>query len=228
MSDALKNFIQALNYKFKNQAFLALALTHRSASSEANNERLEFLGDALLDLIIAEKLYEKFPELDEGQLSRLRANLVNGEILAKIGAEKNVGENIKLGVGETRSGGTKRQSIVAGGIEAIIGAIYLDAGFEVCRQVVLNWYEHRLNQLNFSETSKDPKSRLQEYCQAQKLNLPDYEVLGIEGQAHNQIFHVKVSILTIHAVGHGEGSSRRKAEMQAALGLLNQLEKHDG
>jgi ribonuclease-3 len=211
----MKKLMQKLTYDFKSIPLLETALTHRSASAK-NNERMEFLGDAILSFIIATQLFHQYPRADEGELSRLRANLVNENILAEIAIEFNLGEHLKLGSGELKSGGARRKSILADALEALIGAIYLDGDIAVCQQVVLKWFESRLQNPDAIENLKDPKSLLQEYLQAKKMPLPDYQLITMTGDAHEQHFHVSCEVSGFKHRTEGVGSTRRGAEQMAA------------
>ena len=217
-NDAL---MQKLQYQFKDTSLLKAALTHRSVRGE-NNERLEFLGDSLLNFIIGEQLYRTFPQAKEGDLSRLRASLVKGETLAEIAQEFELGDFLRLGPGELKSGGFARKSILADAFEAIIGAIYLDSNFESCRERVLDWFAERIKEIHLS-LQKDPKTRLQEYLQAQHLPLPKYEILAIEGEAHAQVFHIECKVPGLSFATSSIGPSRRKAEQYAAEKFLDLL-----
>jgi ribonuclease III len=208
--------IQALiAYTFIKPDLLQQALTHRSFSGK-NNERLEFLGDGVLNFIIAHQLYNRFKKLAEGDLSRLRAQLVKEASLADIAFSLNLGDILKLGEGELKSAGWRRPSILADALEAIIGAVYLDGGFEAAEALVLKLYEEKLNTIDPKVIDKDPKSQLQEYLQGRKLELPDYNVILIEGEAHAQTFKVECIIKKLNITTQGEGTSRRIAEQQAA------------
>tara|TARA_R110001592_G_scaffold138511_4_gene357689 strand:- start:79244 stop:79924 length:681 start_codon:yes stop_codon:yes gene_type:complete len=211
-----------LGYSFKDETLLDLALTHRSFKSN-NNERLEYLGDAILSFVIAEALYFKFPKAKEGQLSRLRSLLVKGVTLAELGKDFQLGDYLNLGGGELKSGGFRRESIIADALEAIIGAVYLDSDQSTCKDVVLAWYEERLSNLSIEHTEKDPKTRLQEYLQSIKKDLPNYEVSEIMGEAHNQTFFVTCQIESLHISTKHKGSSRRIAEQKAAKEALKIL-----
>lgn len=211
-----------LGYTFHHPALLQAALTHRSVKGK-NNERLEFLGDSILNFIIAATLYEKCPHAKEGELSRLRANLVNGEMLAEIAQEFELGEYLQLGPGELKSGGSRRKSILADAFEAIIGAIYLDSDMKHCQERVLAWYQTRLTDFTRFEVTKDPKTRLQEYLQGRKLPLPIYNVISIEGKAHHQHFKVSCEVEGNSHITEGSGSSRRAAEQIAAQAFLDFL-----
>ena len=211
-----------IGYQFKQPERLLLALTHRSFGNQ-NNERLEFLGDSIVNMVIAEHLYQHFEKAREGQLSRLRARMVKGVTLAEIGREFKLGQYLRLGSGELKSGGFRRESILADAIESIIGAIYLDSDFYTCREQVLRWFEQRLKRLDIQDTQKDPKTRLQEYLQSRQFPLPNYEVISVDGQAHNQTFHVSCALPSLDRKTNGTGSSRRIAEQEAARNALKQL-----
>lgn len=199
-----------------------LALTHRSYGNQ-NNERLEFLGDSIVNMVIAENLFLSFDKAREGHLSRLRARMVKGVTLAEIGREFELGSYMRLGSGELKSGGFRRESILADAVEAVIGAIYLDSDFYTCREQVLRWFEHRLTQLDLQDTQKDPKTRLQEYLQSRQFPLPRYDVISVDGEAHNQTFHVSCVLSSLDRETSGIGSSRRVAEQEAARSALKQL-----
>lgn len=216
---------EALRYTFRDEALLSRAMTHCSVGPQ-NNERFEFLGDSLVNLVLAEALYLKFPRASEGELTRLRALCVRGETLASIAEQVNLGDFLKLGVGELKTGGAKRPSILADALEATVAAIYLDAGFETMKACVLSWYEHRLDGMTLSMTQKDPKTQLQEWMQGLKLALPVYTVLNVEGDSHQQSFHVQCDIVSPVFSAQGRGDSRRKAEQDAAERVLEFL-KHD-
>jgi ribonuclease-3 len=210
-----------LNYRFRDPVLAQLALTHRSIG-KPNNERLEFLGDALLGAIIAEMLYEAHPKASEGELSRLRAQLVNGQALALVARELELGDELKLGPGELKSGGFRRDSILADAFEALVAAVYLDAGFEACREVVRGLFGERIAALRRS--SKDAKTRLQEWLQAGGWPLPQYELTASHGEDHAKTFDVSCAIsepLPVQA--EARGVSRRAAEQDAAETVLNQL-----
>ncbi|MGH6636499.1 MAG: ribonuclease III [Gammaproteobacteria bacterium] len=222
MSESSQRFYHALNYTFKDRSLLEQALTHRSAAGK-NNERLEFLGDAMLGSIVAEALYQRFTDANEGQLTRLRASLVSREALARMAEDLELGECLRLGEGERRSGGGRRLSILANALEAVIGAVYEDAGFKVARSVVLDLFGATLDSLSLATVKKDPKTQLQELLQAKGLPLPTYEVTSTEGEPHQRLF-------TVRCVGHGipdtiegQGTSRRGAEQTAASKALEVL-----
>jgi ribonuclease-3 len=213
---------QSLAYAFEDEQLLKQALTHRSAPGP-NNERLEFLGDAVLQLVASELVFEKTPNASEGQLSRLRSTLVKDTTLAEIAADLSVGEFLILGSGEKKSGGHRRSSILADALEAIFGAIYLDAGLEGARQVIHKAYGERLHDLHEAADLRDPKSRLQEHLQGRKMALPDYAVQNISGKAHKQSFEVSCSIAELDAVTVGAGLTRRDSEQEAALAMLEKI-----
>ncbi|NCP65994.1 MAG: ribonuclease III [Paraglaciecola sp.] len=204
-----------LGYQFAEPANLTLALTHRSANKN-HNERLEFLGDAILGMIIAKALFQRFPAQPEGKLTRMRASLVKGVTLAAMAKEFALGDLLQLGPGELKSGGFRRESILADAFEAIIGAIYLEAGFEQCERIVLYWFAERITELDPLAVIKDDKTRLQEYLQAKKLPLPQYDVVDITGQSHDQMFFVACQVSGLEQSTVGKGNSRRKAEQKAA------------
>lgn len=222
MDNAAAWLKQSLAYTFEDEQLLKQALTHRSAPGP-NNERLEFLGDAVLQLVASELVFEKTPNASEGQLSRLRSTLVKDTTLAEIAADLGVGEFLILGSGEKKSGGHRRSSILADALEAIFGAIYLDAGLEGARQVIHKAYGERLHDLPEAADLRDPKSRLQEHLQGRKMALPDYAVQNISGKAHKQSFEVSCSIAELDAVTVGAGLTRRDAEQEAALAMLDKI-----
>lgn len=204
-----------INHVFGQSNLLSLALTHRSFSAN-NNERLEFLGDSVLNFIIAHQLFNLFPSLPEGDLSRLRAKLVKEASLAEIALDLHLGDYLKLGEGELKSAGWRRPSILADALEAIVGAVYLDGGFAAAEKVVRLLYEHKLTNIDPQVIDKDAKSQLQEYLQSKKMDLPDYQVVSIEGEAHAQSFTVQCHIAKLKLTTVGSGTSRRIAEQQAA------------
>lgn len=216
----LEKLSDRLGYQFKLVALLTQALTHRSYSAN-NNERLEFLGDGALNFIIANQLFTRFNKLTEGDLSRLRAALVKESTLAEIAISLDLGELIKLGEGEVKSEGFKRPSMLADALEAIVGAIYVDGGYEAAQLVVNKLFHAKLIDINPKVIDKDAKSQLQEYLQGKKLDLPDYSVLLIEGEAHAQTFKVQCSIQKLLIKTVGVGNSRRFAEQQSAQLALN-------
>ena len=224
MTRSLELLQKALGYTFAEPQLLQQALTHRSAGSR-NNERLEFLGDAILGCVIAEELYERYPRAREGELSRLRATLVRRESLAEIALELELGRYLNLGSGERKSGGYRRDSILSDALEALFGAIYLDTGFRSTRSCILALFADRLESLSGAASLKDAKTRLQEYLQAQRKPLPEYTVTEVSGEAHAQSFRVDCVVRDLD-VGptQGEGSSRRQAEQEAAEKMLTLLE----
>lgn len=213
----------ALEYQFKKTELLQEALTHRSASSK-NNERVEFLGDSILNFVIASELFDRYGDLPEGDLSRIRASLVNKEGLALVAADLNLGDFLVLGSGELKSGGYRRDSILADAVEAIFGAVFLDSGFETCRDLILRLYKNQLANIPDPSLLKDPKTRLQELVQSRKLDLPDYTVTSVSGKAHNQSFNIECQIKNLGILTKGKASSRRKAEQQAAQKALAEVE----
>ncbi|HSW93858.1 MAG TPA: ribonuclease III [Gammaproteobacteria bacterium] len=219
MSDELS---RKLGYSFNNANLLKIALTHRSSSDE-NNERMEFFGDAIVNLVIAEALFHQFPTAHEGDLSRFRATLVNRDTLGKLGREFELGRYLHLGMGELKSGGHDRTSIISCTMEAIIGAIYLDSDFNITRECILRWYQPLLMSLTNAASHKDPKTQLQEYLQSQHQALPVYTVESVEGELHQQIFVVSCTVLGEKCLARG--SSRRRAEQQAAEDMLERLKK---
>ena len=222
MNDKLSRLEQKLGYPFQNKDLLVRAITHRSAGSR-HNERLEFLGDSILSLVIAEVLYHRFPNVSEGDMSRMRATLVREKTLAELAREFALGDYLILGPGELKSGGYRRESILADTVEALIGAIYLDSDLDGIRTLMLNWYNERLDTIRPGVEQKDPKTRLQEFLQGRRRPLPTYAVTDVKGEAHNQQFTVECAIDDIEAAFVGVGSSRRKAEQAAAERALEQL-----
>ena len=215
---------RALGHAFGDGALLAQALTHRSATA-LHNERLEFLGDALVNLIVAQALFERWPKADEGALTRARAELVRESSLAAIARGKDLGAHLILGPGEMKSGGHRRDSILADALEAVVAAIHLDAGFETCRAVVLPWFEAAIAALPpASKVGKDAKTRLQEWLQARQKALPVYSLLSESGDEHAKVFHVACAVGEPPLRGEGSGPSRRAAEQVAAEAVLLQLE----
>jgi ribonuclease-3 len=213
---------QALAYRFNREELINTALTHRSAGYP-NNERLEFLGDALLSGIMAQALFERFPEAREGELTRLRSTLVKQETLVQVAQYLELGKYLQLGAGELKTGGGRRASILADAMEAIIGAIYLDGGNKICQTVVLQLWEEHLNNLSPKRIGKDPKTRLQEYLQSQQQPLPIYRVLTIDGAPHDQHFEVECIVPGLSKPTYGSGDSRRNAEQSAAAIALSYL-----
>ncbi|SRR5579883_55634 len=221
MSDELS---RKLGYQFNNQTLLTTALTHRSRDND-NNERLEFLGDSIVNCVIAEALYLQFPRAQEGDLSRLRASLINRDTLGELAREFDLGRYLLLGPGELKSGGSERLSILSCGMEAVIGAIYLDSDFKSVRDVILKWYQPLLTSLPEKSSQKDPKTTLQEYLQSRRMPLPVYTVELAEGEQHQQTFTVSCQVEGIAEKVLGKGSSRRRAEQEAATLMLGILKK---
>ena len=210
-----------LGYGFQQPQLLEEALTHRSAAGR-NNERLEFLGDSVLNCVIAAELYHRYPKADEGDLSRLRATLVKEETLAGLARELNLGDCLHLGSGELKSGGFRRPSILADALEAIFGAVWLDGDFETCRQLILTLYRQALEALPAVQNLKDAKTRLQEHLQAAQCPLPVYHILEVSGEAHAQRFTVECQAGGIRTTA--TGTSRRRAEQEAARRALEALQ----
>ncbi|EKD77552.1 MAG: hypothetical protein ACD_42C00297G0002 [uncultured bacterium] len=213
---------EKINYHFQSEALLMHALTHRSKQKTKNNERLEFLGDSILSLIISTELFHRYEKSQEGDLSRLRAALVKGETIAKIASELGVGDHLRLGVGELKSGGHQRESILAGAFEAIIGAIYCDSDFQTTQQYVLRWYGDLFDTINTQTDVKDAKTMLQEWLQARKMMLPVYEATAT-GDAHAQEFTVICRVVGFDFETTGVSTNRRKAEQIAAKQFLGKL-----
>ncbi|MEI6227783.1 MAG: ribonuclease III [Methylophilaceae bacterium] len=213
-----------LPYRFVNHSLLTQALTHRSFSAQ-NNERLEFLGDGALNFIIAQQLFQRFQALAEGDLSRLRAQLVKEATLCEIAQSLDVGAALKLGEGELKSGGWRRPSILADALEALVGAVYLDGGYAEAEAMVIALFADKLATIDPNVIDKDPKSLLQEHLQGQKLAVPEYKVTQLAGEAHAQLFMVECYIEKLNIRTTGEGTSRRIAEQQAANYALIALEK---
>lgn len=218
----------ALGHSFADSELLERALTHRSAS-RLNNERLEFLGDSLVNGLVAELIYESHPRADEGQMTRLRAALVNGVALAEVARAEEIGARLHLGSGEMKSGGQRRDSILADAFEALIGAIYLDAGWDACRAVVRRLFADRVTEVGL-RAPKDAKTRLQELLQSRALGLPAYDLVASEGRDHARTFEVACSIEALQLRTTGHGTSRRAAEQDAAENALARLcgEQADG
>jgi len=211
---------ERLGVDLSDPALLAQALTHRSHGS-VNNERLEYLGDAVLSFLVAEMLFLRFPDASEGELSRFRASLVSGEALAATAASLGLGEQLRLGEGEMKSGGHRRATILADALEAVVGAIYLDLGIEAARQVAARLFEAAIDRLPSASELKDPKTRLQEWLQGRGLPLPDYTVLEVSGEPHDQRFSVRCDIPALALSAVADGSSRRRAEQEAAQRILS-------
>ena len=211
-----------LNLHFQHLSLFEQALTHRSAGN-INNERLEYLGDAVLGMVIANRLYRRFPQASEGQLSRLRSLLVKRQTLAEIGVEIQLSKYLVMGAGELRSGGQSRDSTLADAVEAILGATYLELGNDAVESLIDHLFSKRLQSLTLEQCEKDPKTRLQEYLQSLNLPLPEYRVLSLSGKQHQQRFSVKCRVKILKQEALGNGMSRRKAEQDAARRLLQEL-----
>lgn len=218
--------LQVCGHRFADESLLLQALTHRSANPR-HNERLEFLGDALVNLFVGQALYERWPKADEGALTRARADLVRESSLAAIARELDLGAQLQLGPGEMKSGGHRRDSILADTLEALVAAIHLDAGFDACRATVLPWFTARIEALPAGKVGKDAKTRLQEWLQARQAELPEYTLIDSAGEDHEKLFRIRCDIRTPELNSEGSGSSRRIAEQQAAEALLQQLEQPD-
>lgn len=214
---------QKLGLQFNNPDFFVMALTHRSKGAK-NNERLEFLGDSILGFVIAQKLYDTFPQASEGELSRLRASLVNQTTLAGIARDHQVGDYLILGSGELKSGGFRRDSILSDAIESIMGALLKDQGIVVCQAWILKLFEEKLAQLSLENWSKDPKTLLQELMQAKQQDLPEYRLLSMSGMAHQQTFKVECKVKLLQETTVSTGISRKKAEQASAEQMLALLQ----
>lgn len=222
----LERLERAVGYRFQSLALAREALTHRSRGAP-HNERLEFLGDSILNCIVSVELHARYPKLREGELSRLRATLVRQESLARVAQGLALGDWLLLGEGELKSGGFSRPSILADALEALIGAVFVDGGFEQARKVVIGLFSEALAQLDPKDIGKDPKTQLQELLQSRRIELPVYSVVGTEGAAHNQNFEVECAIPGLSIRTNGLGTSRRSAEQDAALRAYEQIrEKH--
>lgn len=222
LADDFSNLQNALGYQFAQQAWLAQALTHRSFATP-HNERLEFLGDSVLGCTIATQLFSQFPQLPEGELSRLRANLVNQSVLVEMAKSLELSQYLRLGAGEIKTGGAQRPSILADAVEALFGAVFLDAGFAVAQSVILGQFRPLLESVVTGEPAKDAKTALQEALQSIRQPLPNYKVQQISGMAHVQQFRVECAVYGGHIIVTGEGGSRREAEQKAAQAALTHL-----
>lgn len=218
----LNRLYKRLKYEFKNEPLLQQALSHCSVGAN-NNERLEFLGDAILSVTIANELFKRFEKMNEGDLSRLRAHLVNGDTLAEIASELELGDYLHLGQGELKSGGHRRASILSDALEAIFAAVYLDSSFEEAQALIIRLFRTRLEDPSLQINLKDPKTALQELLQAAKFPLPQYSLLKTTGNEHNQVFHVLCEIKSHQLAVQGKGPTRRKAEQKAAQDCLQAL-----
>lgn len=221
-NDPLARLSASLGHAFRQQGLLRQALTHRSYGAQ-HNERLEFLGDSVLNCTIAKALYDAFPNLPEGTLSRMRANLVKQDTLAEIAVRLKLGDYLLLGEGELKSGGFRRPSILADTLESIFGAVFLDAGFEAAQAAVLRQFEPAIAGIDPNASGKDAKTRLQEWLQGRRHALPDYQLSDTRGEAHDQIFVVACHIPALGITTQGQGRSRRAAEQEAALAMLKQV-----
>ncbi|CAN7254676.1 ribonuclease III [Pseudoxanthomonas sp. LjRoot143] len=215
--------VDRIGHAFADQGLLAQALTHRSAGAP-HNERLEFLGDGVVNLLVADALFQRWPKADEGALTRARAELVREASLAAIARQLQLGERLTMGPGEMKSGGHRRDSILADALEAIVAAIYIDAGFEACRSVVMPWFEASLAALPVGRPEKDAKTRLQEWLQGRQRALPVYELVSESGDDHAKLFLARCTTLDPPLTADGEGTSRRNAEQVAAAALLDKLD----
>jgi len=224
---ATPNHIPGIDYRFEDAALLQVALTHRSRSN-SNNERLEFLGDAILNFVVASRLFELMPGSDEGDLSRLRSRVVRGETLSMLATQLKLGDHLLLGEGELKSGGYLRHSILADALEAVFGAIYLDGGFDACEKVIRTICEPVISNLPDAEDLKDPKTRLQEQMQALANPLPEYKLVREEGVEHAKKFIIRVRLEESGLEAEASGSSRRKAEQSAAAKMLSLINDKNG
>lgn len=222
MSLDIDSLESRLNYKFRDKSLAIQALTHRSAA-KLHNERLEYLGDSVLGFIVAETLYKKMPLQSEGDLSRMRANLVNKDSLEEIARHLELGSLVQLGAGERQSGGKKRASILADAVEALIGAMYLDGGLDSCRNFILDQSAQRLESVSSTPELKDSKTKLQEIMQSRGLALPNYKMLNVEGKAHDQTFTVQCKVALLAEGREGRGKSKRAAQQAAAKAILAEL-----
>jgi ribonuclease-3 len=215
---------ERLGHRFANPRLLEQALTHRSRGAD-NYERLEFLGDGVLGCAVADELYARFPRLSEGKLTRLRASLVREEALAEVAAALGIGELLRLGEGELASAPAPRPSILADAVEAVLGAVFLDGGYDAARRAVLAAFGPLIDQLDPEQPAKDAKTRLQEILQSRHRRLPSYRVVSVQGEAHRQSFEVECSVRELGLSSTGTGTSRQRAEQQAAKAMLDKLEQ---
>lgn len=223
MSRLLAELQHKLGYQFQQRQLLLQGLTHCSAD-DRHNERLEFLGDAILSFVVADLLYQRFPQVNEGELSRMRATLVCDITLAALAHEYGIGDYLLLGPGEVKSGGRYRQSILAGAVEALVGAAYLDGGITAAHKLIYHWYQQQLEKISPGEQQKDAKTRLQEMLQCQQQPLPLYNLVQIEGEAHRRQFTIHCQVIDLPEPAIGVGSSRRRAEQMAAEQALMVLQ----
>lgn len=214
---------ELLGYRFLNPKLLEVALTHSSAGKN-NNERVEFLGDAIVNFVVGNYLFDKFPQAQEGQLSRMRASLVKGDALAELAKSFKLSDVLVLGPGEVRMNGNCRSSILAGTMEALIGAVYLDSDFETCRRCVLSWYGDTLTNITLEQQHIDAKTQLQELLQARRLALPNYVVVEQTGEVHRQLFRVACRVEALNESTEAQGSNRRQAEQAAATLMIERIQ----
>ncbi len=227
MPATCKSLEKRLGYTWSGRHLLTQALTHRSHGAD-NNERLEYLGDGILNCVVGFMLYQRFPDLPEGRLSRLRANLVNQESLHEIARDLDLGRYLRLGEGELKSGGATRPSILADALESLFGAALLDGGFATASAMIEGLFNERINAINPTVQGKDAKTRLQEWLQSRHHGLPRYTLIDTSGQAHAQTFHVECQIAALKIATRGEGCNRKTAEQMAAEAALAKLEKGPG
>ncbi|NND81495.1 MAG: ribonuclease III [Gammaproteobacteria bacterium] len=227
MLDKQAKLGRTIGYDFSDEALLDRALTHRSKGAK-NYERLEFLGDSILGFVVAEWLYQSYPELSEGKLSRMRASLVRKETLALVARELDLSNHLRLGEGELKSGGFNRDSILSDVVESLIGAMYLDGGLSPTREFILHRWQPHFDAIEQTKSFKDPKSRLQETMQKQSLSLPEYEIVATSGEQHEQIFTVRCALADLGLQELATAGSRRAAEQAAAESLLSKLPDHYG
>ena len=224
MANNIGQLQQRLGYQFIDPDLLTLALSHRSVAAE-NNERLEFLGDSILGLVVTDFLYREFPQAREGDLSRMRSHIVRGESLAEVAKQLALGPDLLLGSGEMKSGGHRRDSILGDTVEALIGAVYLDRGIEAAREIVTAWFKSFFDSALQAQPVKDAKTALQEWLQHRNKPLPDYLLVSTGGEAHSRLFTVSCKIAAVEAAMTATASSRRRAEQMVAEQLLEEVEK---
>lgn len=224
MANNIGQLQQRLGYQFIDPDLLILALSHRSVAAE-NNERLEFLGDSILGLVVTDFLYREFPQAREGDLSRMRSHIVRGESLAEVAKQLALGPDLLLGSGEMKSGGHRRDSILGDTVEALIGAVYLDRGIEAAREIVTAWFKSFFDSALQAQPVKDAKTALQEWLQHGNKPLPDYQLVSTGGEAHSRLFTVSCKIAAVEAAMTATASSRRRAEQMVAEQLLEEVEK---
>ena len=224
MANNIGQLQQRLGYQFIDPDLLTLALSHRSVAAE-NNERLEFLGDSILGLVVTDFLYREFPQAREGDLSRMRSHIVRGESLAEVAKQLALGPDLLLGSGEMKSGGHRRDSILGDTVEALIGAVYLDRGIEAAREIVTAWFKSFFDSALQAQPVKDAKTALQEWLQHRNKPLPDYQLVSTGGEAHSRLFTVSCKIAAVEAAMTATASSRRRAEQMVAEQLLEKVEK---